>query len=441
MAGIKECCVVFSSFDNSKIRAYAERRGLPITRLILDTFKSIRTKTGRRMTLLAVCPNSETVLKAALLCAKKANAPIKFAATLNQVDLDGGYTGWTQTDFVRAVAEYARKIELSVPVIIALDHGGPWLKDLHAREKWDFESTLAAVKRSLRACLEAGYDLLHIDCTVDKTLPDGETIAIETVVERTIQLIKYVEGYRREAGLKRVEYEVGTEEVHGGIADVAAFERFLSGLKGGLQGAGMEDVWPVFVVGKVGTDLHTNYFDSDMARRLVEIAGRYGLYVKGHYTDYVTNPENYPETGMGGANVGPEFTEMEYKALKELVEIEKRLFQEGKIAAISRLDEALKKAVVESGRWKKWLQADETTKDFVELSVERQAWLVQTGCRYIWTDPGVLTARKLLYKNLEDNGYNPEEIVIRRVSESIMKYFRAFNLEDAVSLIEDQLGI
>ena len=27
-----------------------------------------------------------------------------------------------------------------------------------------------------------------------------------------------------------------------------------------------------------------------------------------HYTDYVENPEEYPLSGMGAANVGPEFT-------------------------------------------------------------------------------------------------------------------------------------
>ena len=52
------------------------------------------TKAGHKpMTLLAVCPNSPSVIKAAFRAAKRNNAPILFAATLNQVDGDGGYTG------------------------------------------------------------------------------------------------------------------------------------------------------------------------------------------------------------------------------------------------------------------------------------------------------------------------------------------------------------
>lgn len=46
-------------------------------------------------TLLAVCPNSELVTRAAVRAASQAGAPLLLAATLNQVDLDGGYTGWT----------------------------------------------------------------------------------------------------------------------------------------------------------------------------------------------------------------------------------------------------------------------------------------------------------------------------------------------------------
>jgi D-tagatose-1,6-bisphosphate aldolase subunit GatZ/KbaZ len=41
-------------------------------------------------TLLAVCPNSISVMEAAIIAAHDCNAPMLFAATLNQVDRDGG---------------------------------------------------------------------------------------------------------------------------------------------------------------------------------------------------------------------------------------------------------------------------------------------------------------------------------------------------------------
>lgn len=51
---------------------------------------------GMEMTLLTVCPNSDAVLEAAIKVAAASNMPMLFAATLNQVDRDGGYTalGW-----------------------------------------------------------------------------------------------------------------------------------------------------------------------------------------------------------------------------------------------------------------------------------------------------------------------------------------------------------
>ncbi|MCS7260370.1 MAG: class II D-tagatose-bisphosphate aldolase, non-catalytic subunit, partial [Anaerolineae bacterium] len=62
---------------------------------------------GIQLTLLAACPNSAAVLEAAVKVAAANNLPMLFAATLNQVDRDGGYTGWTPQTFVTAIRHYA----------------------------------------------------------------------------------------------------------------------------------------------------------------------------------------------------------------------------------------------------------------------------------------------------------------------------------------------
>jgi tagatose-1,6-bisphosphate aldolase non-catalytic subunit AgaZ/GatZ len=183
---------------------------------ILKKNKEIGRNTGLNRTIFAACPNSIAVMKAALNSAKKCNAPIKFATTLNQVDLDGGSTGFTQQQFVAKIKQEARAINLQSPVIIAIDHGGPWLKDRHRRENLNYEQTMDQVKKSFEAAIDAGYDLIHVDPTIDTTLPKGEIIAIGTVVERTVVLIKHCEEYRIHGGWPKIAYEVGTEEVHGG---------------------------------------------------------------------------------------------------------------------------------------------------------------------------------------------------------------------------------
>jgi len=414
--------------DQSFIRRKAEEERVPVVDFLLHKMKELEKVEGKPSTLFAACPNSETVIKAALRSAKRANAPIKFAATLNQVDEDGGYTGLTQSEFVETVKMEAEAIGYDGLIIVALDHGGPWLKDLHSIENWSLEETMRAVKKSLEASIDAGYDFLHIDPTVDKTLPPGEMIPIERVVERTIELIKHVENYRRKKGIAPVGYEVGTEEVHGGLANLEVFDRFLYLLKEGLNKEGLSEVWPILIVGKVGTDLHTTHFDPEVAKTLAKRAAQYGSFIKGHYTDYVENPEAYPLSGMGAANVGPEFTEEEYNALTQLAQLEDKLKEERLIARPSLILQVLEKEVYQSKRWQKWLTEEEKGKDLYELPSSRQKWLVKTGCRYIWAQPQVIASRALLYRNLEQNGYQGEEMVLLQVERAMDKYFRAFNL-------------
>lgn len=410
--------------DDSKLRVESEERSsIPIVDLLLEKIKDISQKEKINYTLFAVCPNSENVLKAALRAAKRAHAPIMFAATLNQVDIDGGYTGWTQEDLVRKIKEQSYSIGYDGPIIVAVDHGGPWLKDIQNIEKWNLDKSMSWIKKSFEAALLAGYDLLHIDPTVD--IFSGQ-IKIETVVERTIELISHVEKFRKSKKMKSVSYEVGTEEVHGGLVDVTVFKKFLELLKDGLQKMCLDYVWPSFIVGKVGTDLHTSTFNPAIAKKIVEIAKDYNSCIKGHYTDFVSNPEDYPKSGMGAANVGPEFTILEYDGLSELCAIEDKLYKENKVACKSNFIKILEEAVLKSGRWKKWLQNDE--KDFKSLKKKRKEWVVKTSCRYVWALPEVRCVQNKLYRNLELNGIDAESWIIMKIEESMDKYFKSFNL-------------
>ena len=403
---------------------------LPVTEYILKRVEELKQDGHPHRTLFAACPNSVSVIKAALRAAKRNNAPIKFAATLNQVDGDKGYTGFTQSDFIRYIKKECEKINFNGPVIVAIDHGGPWLKDKQSIEKWSLKEAMDGVKKSFEDAVVAGYDLIHVDPTIDIYLDKDENIKIELVVARTVELIKHVEDFRKSKKLAPISYEVGTEEVHGGLADEKTFDTFLHLLKEGLKEANLADVWPCFIVGKVGTDLHTTTFDADVAAALTKKVKPFGSLIKGHYSDGVTNPEAYPLSGMGAANVGPEFTISEYEALIELECIENELFEECRIALKSNIKELLWDSVIGSNRWIKWLSANEKGMTFNELLPDRQVWLISTGCRYIWQKPEVVVARYSLYENLKSNGYEAEEIVLSRIEKDMDKYFRSFNLID-----------
>ena len=398
------------------------------TEKILDRIEELKSQTGVPRTLFAVCPNSMSVIKASFRAAKRNNAPIKFAATLNQIDSDKGYVGITQREFTKMLADEARSVNFNGPYIVAIDHGGPWLKDKQSQERWDLEKAMAGVKKSFEDAIEAGYDLIHVDPTVDIFVPAGEIIDIRVVAQRTVELIKHSENFRRKNNYPAISYEVGTEEVHGGLADENTFDTFIELLKTGLEQEGLSDVWPCFIVGKVGTDLHTTTFDKEVAATLTEKVRKFGSFIKGHYTDGVVNPEDYPICGIGAANVGPEFTMSEYDALVELEQMEKILFEKDQIAVLSNMKQTLWELVIRSNRWKKWLQPDEMNIPFKHIATERKEWLIKTGCRYIWQHPEALVARYRLYENLNRNGIDAEEVVLSRIEHDMDKYFYAFNL-------------
>ncbi len=416
---------------------------------------------GKTVTLMAVCPNSSAVLEAAVKVAAANNMPMLFAATLNQVDREGSYTGWTPNRFVTQIEVFARKYAWRGPLYPCLDHGGPWLKDLHTLAGLSLSETMDEVKESLLACLQAGYQLLHIDPTVDRTLAPGETIAIETVVDRTVELIEHAESARERLGLPPVSYEVGTEEVHGGLVDYNNFRTFIEDLQESLAARGLEHAWPCFIVGRVGTDLHTTDFAPQAARQLYDIVSPFASLIKGHYTDWVSNPQEYPSSGMGGANIGPEFTAEEYLALADLCAKEGQMGRSRSTFQVSNFMAVLEQAVYDSGRWQKWLQPDEHTERIPDrqadapgkehergdpsagprriwdgLSPERRAWLTQTGARYVWTAPSVLAARQTLYRNLSPIIPDPHQLVVDRIGRCMEKYVVAFHLFDSLALLE-----
>lgn len=370
-------------------------------------------------TLLAVCPNSVAVVEAALEAAAEANAPLLFAATLNQVDLDGGYTGWTPHTLAQFVAQKRQHLALDLPVVLGLDHGGPWKKDVHARDRLSFQETFRSVLRTIEACLDAGYGLLHLDPTVDLEASPGSPIPIDRIVERTVALLQHAESYRQARKLPPVAYEVGTEEVGGGLEAETRMAAFLDQLWKALDREGLPH--PVFVVGDIGTQLDTSDFDFKRAQRLDALVRRYEALIKGHYTDGVARLELYPKAGIGGANVGPGLAAVEFEALETLI-------HEARHRGLPvTLDIALKQAVVESGRWKKWLQPEEKDLPFEALSPERQRWLVATGSRYVWTHPAVQAARRQLYAMLAP-WIDAQAYVRDRLKAYLQKYFHAFNL-------------
>ena len=222
--------------------------------------------------------------------------------------------------------------------------------------------------------------------------------------------------------------------MHGGLVDIDRFEGFIGLLQAKLREQNLDYCWPSLFVAQIGTDLHTTSFKPDVARRLYSILAPLGSLAKGHYTDWVENPADYPATGMGAANVGPEFTAEEFMVLGELENRERLIIDQLKLRP-SNFMSILQKAVIESERWKKWLLPGEEGIPFHELLAARKDWLLMTGSRYIWTNEDVTSARLILYSNLREVMVDPHSIVVDRITLAIEKYIVAFNLQNSITTL------
>jgi D-tagatose-1,6-bisphosphate aldolase subunit GatZ/KbaZ len=402
---------------------------------IVQTIITLRKNRYAQLTLLAVYPSSHTVLEAAVMVASRNNAPMLLTTTMNQVDQDGGYTGWTQKTFIEAVEALASRYGHSTLLYPCLAYCGPWLKDTHVLNSLSLEETMLAVKASLTASLEAGYRLFHIDPVGADQALLRSAMQVETSAARAAELIAYIESERARLNLPPVDYEVSTTEIHGKQANLSNIENFIKYLHRQLAKSNLLHAWPCFVVANVGTDMYTTYFDDEMAVCLHDIVSMHGMLVKAHYTDWVTNPKAYPSAGMGGANIGQELTTEEYLALAELEAREQAMCRYRSNMRPSNFLKILEEAVIASERWRKWSQPGEEGAIFANLPANRRLWLAQTSARYVWTDPAVMAAREALYSNVQKTMPDPHQYVLDRVAAVVEKYISAFNLFDAMTLL------
>lgn len=365
-------------------------------------------------TLLAVCPTSDAVLRAALQAASQAQAPLLIAATRNQVDIDGGYTGWTPQALMDRTETICASLSEAPPVITCVDHGGPWCKDAERNAGASWREAKAGTQATLRAALDAGYRYVHIDATIDPHRHGPPPVS--DMVDRTDALLRWTEAYRRENGMPHITYEVGIEEV--APPDVTDPSKRLEAFLTQLDATLPSDMAPTFVVSDVGTSFGTGQFDATHAQQVVEQVRAHGALVKAHYSDFVDALDAYPRCGMGGANIGPGLSAVEYQALRELEALAKA------IDATPTWHNALSNALVRSGRWRKWVEHDGA---FDALDDETQNRLLETGSRYVWADPEVEAARTELYDQVA-RYRDADAYVVWRLRSAVEQMLHMLNL-------------
>ena len=141
----------------------------------------------RRSTLLGIGPMSVNCVDATIELSNEHEVPLLLIASRRQIDSDefgcGYVNNWTTEELARYVIDRDKKGK----ILLARDHGGPWQNTKEKDQNLSLRRAMESAKSSYCADLEAGFQILHIDPSVDiHGQPD-----INEVLERIFELYEY----------------------------------------------------------------------------------------------------------------------------------------------------------------------------------------------------------------------------------------------------------
>ena len=373
----------------------------------------------RRCTLLGVGPMSVNCVDATIELANEHEVPILMIASRRQIDSEefgGGYVNnWTTEDFARYVTDTDKKGK----VLLARDHGGPWQSIKEKDAQLGLRRAMDSAKSSYRADIAAGFQVLHIDPSVDiHGHPD-----VDEVLDRVFDLYEFCWTQAQQTR-QEVIFEVGTEEQSGSTNSQEELDYTLNAIKKFCTQNKLPQ--PTFVVIQCGTRVmemrNVGSFDSPVRvaneipaeiqlPKMIEICNRHGIFMKEHNTDYLSDEglQWHPRLGIHAANVAPEFGVAETNALVNVLE------QNG----LENLAERFLKTAYDSNKWDKWMIKNTTATD-------RDRALI--AGHYVFSKREVKELKIEASKELERKGIQLETYLKQQVKQSILRYLRNFRL-------------
>jgi tagatose-1,6-bisphosphate aldolase non-catalytic subunit AgaZ/GatZ len=372
-----------------------------------------------RCTLLGVGPMSVNCVDATIELANDYEVPIMLIASRRQIDSEefgGGYVNnWTTEAFANYVIDRDKKGK----VLLARDHGGPWQNTHEQNQELSLRRAMESAKTSYKADIDAGFQILHIDPSIDI---HGKPNA-EEILDRLFELYEFCWGYAQQVG-KEIIFEIGTEEQSGSTNTQEELNYTLQTVKSFCKKNKLPS--PFFVVIQTGTRVmetrNVGSFDTPIrvadeipaeiqVPKMLEICHQHNLFMKEHNTDYLSDDalQWHPRLGIHAANVAPEFGVTETKALLEVLE-------ENNLRNLA--DEFLRIAY-DSGKWKKWMlpHTKATSRD---CSIIAGHYIFSSQeCRYLKEE----ATEALKKKNIILDDY-----LKKRVKDSIFRYLYHFRL-------------
>ena len=251
---------------------------------------------NRNCTLLGVGPMSKNCIDATIELANEYCTPLMLIASRRQIDSEqfgGGYVeNWTTEQF----ADYVRYKDTQKNIILARDHGGPWQNELEISNKLNLNDAMQSAKESYRADIDAGFQMLHIDPSVDIHANPN----IDQVLERVYELYEFCWTYSQQKK-QDVIFEIGTEEQNGSNNTQEELEYTLECMSKFCKSNKLP--YPSFIVIQAGTRVmemrNVGSFDSPIRvanelppeiqiPRMISICNHYKIFMKEHNADYLS---------------------------------------------------------------------------------------------------------------------------------------------------------
>ena len=385
--------------------------------MIHHLFKRMLFK--RHCTLLGVGPMSKNCVDASIDLANRYNLPIMMIASRRQIDseaLGGGYVnGWTTEQF----SAYVKERDKRGRIILARDHGGPWQNEKEKSAKLGLRQAMESAKDSFRVDIESGFDVIHIDPSID-LFGDSTT---EDILERIYELYEYCHIVSQKCG-RKIYYEIGTEEQSGIVNTLDEIEYTFNEMFDFCKKNALPA--PTFIVVQIGTKVmemrNVGTFDSPyrvinelpteiQVPKMISLCNKYNVYMKTHNTDYLSDEAIswHPKLGIHSSNVAPEFGIAETKAFIKI------LRENG----LSKEYEEFVQISYDSGKWVKWMLPDSTA------TMEDKAVI---GGHYQFSTPEFADLKSRVESKLQKKSIDLDAYLQEAVRMSIMRYLYGFRL-------------
>lgn len=386
----------------------ADRRDA--TSRLLDLARANRA--GEPVGIYSVCSAERSVLRAAMIQARRDGVIVLIEATTNQVNQFGGYTGMTPPDFRSFVHSIADEVGLpAARIALGGDHLGP-----HVWRSRGSDAAMRLARDLVRDYVLAGFTKIHLDASMRLADdPPDRPLDEATVAERAADLCAVAEATAAllPADAPRPVYVVGSEvPIPGGeladsgapaVTSVDAIKRTLDETRRAFARHGVADALErvLALVTQPGVEFGDavvfEYDDLAAAALSSRTPDRAPFVYEAHSTDYQTEDalRRMVRDHFAVLKVGPGLTFALRETLFALQAIEGEWLMHRRGIVPSRLRETLQRVMQEHPEhWRPYFHGDED-----ELRFARD-FSFSDRSRYYWPQPEVRASVELLVDNL-----------------------------------------